>query len=686
MTADPLAGLNAEQRAAAEAVRGPVCILAGAGTGKTRTVTHRIAHQIRTGTARADQVLAVTFTDKAAGELRSRLGALGVPPVRAATFHAAAWAQLRYFLTRAREPVPGVLASKLRLLAPVARRLGVEARDLASEIEWAKARLLDPDGYAAAAGAREPPLEPARMAQVYADYEAAKAEGGLLDYEDMLLRTTHLLARDPAAAAEVRGRYRFLTVDEYQDVNPAQHALLHAWLGDSRELCVVGDDDQTIYTFTGATSRYLVDFPREFPGARVVALRTNYRSTGPVLDLANRVLWTKPAGQRRRLVPALRTGDAPAPAFVEYADADTEVDGVVATCARLVAEGVPPGEIAVLYRVNAQSEAFEVALREAGLPVTVRGDEGFFARAEVRQALRVLAAARGRPEDPEDLPGGVEALPLPADRQVEKVLRRAGLYDATEPRGAVARERRRNVGALVEAAARQVASAPETTYEAVVDDLLARAQAGSDAPDDAGAVTLATLHRAKGAEFDAVFLVALEERLLPISYATTDAAVEEERRLLYVGVTRARRHLTLSWARSRIGWGGRAQTRRPSRLLYNLGDGAPQKGAPQRGALPRAPAAAHGGTTGRRGESVLAQLTGRQAALAGRLRAWRAERARRDEVPAFVVCSDRTLAALAASPPHGPDDLLAVPGFGRTKVDRYGDELLQVLRAADREA
>jgi len=678
---DPLEGLNAEQRAAAEAVRGPVCILAGAGTGKTRTVTHRIAHQVGTGVARADQVLAVTFTEKAATELRHRLAALGVPPVRAATFHAAAWAQLRYFLPRATgERVPEVLASKLRLLVPVARRLGVEGRDLASEIEWAKARVLTPDDYATAGAERDAPLPPAQMAEVYADYEAAKADAGLIDYEDMLLRTAALIAAHPDVAEEVRARYRFLTVDEYQDVNPAQHALLRAWLGDGDDLCVVGDDDQTIYSFTGATSAYLTGFARDHPGARVVALRVNYRSTGAVLQLANRVLWTK-TGRRRGLVPADAADSGPDPVFVEYPDGDDEVAGVVGACGKLIADGVPPGQIAVLYRVNAQSEALEAGFRAAGIALTVRGDEGFFGRPEVRQALRVLVAAKGRPEDPEELPQGLEMLAKPVAKQVEDALRRARLYDAREPSGAVARERWRNVGALVDAAARRAEAEDTVTFEAVVDDLVARATAGADAPTEDGAVTLATFHRAKGLEFDAVFLVSLEEGLLPISHARDDqAAIAEERRLLYVGVTRARRHLWLSWSRSRTGRTGRSQTRRPSRLLYGLGPGAPQAGAGT-GATGTGRTDSAAKKPARDRTSPLSDLTGDDAALAGRLRSWRSDRAKRDEVPAYVVFSDRTLAALATGSPSSPRDLLAVPGLGQTKVDRYGDELLQILRA-----
>ncbi|MDQ3974416.1 MAG: ATP-dependent helicase, partial [Actinomycetota bacterium] len=302
-----LAGLDPQQRAAAQAATGPVCILAGAGTGKTRTITHRIAYQVAAGLARPEQVLAVTFTDKAAGELRRRLQSLGLPrPVRATTFHAAALAQLRFFWPQVHKgPPPQVLASKLALLAPTARRLGVEATDLAAEIEWAKARRVSADGYAQAADGRRGPLGPEQLAAVYARYEADKAARSLLDYEDMILAATELLEQRSDVAEQVRDRYRFFTVDEFQDVNPAQYALLRAWLGSSDELCVVGDDDQSIYGFTGASPEYLTGFGRAFPRARLLRLTRSYRSTPQVLAMANRVLWTKPARGRRPLTTGL---------------------------------------------------------------------------------------------------------------------------------------------------------------------------------------------------------------------------------------------------------------------------------------------------------------------------------------------------------------------------------------------
>ena len=691
-----LAGLNDEQRLAAQTLEGPLCILAGAGTGKTRTITHRIAHLVHTQTAEPSQILAVTFTDKAAGELRQRLHTLGLPaPIRAATFHAAAWAQLRWFWPQIEQgPLPEVLASKVRLLVPLARRTRTEARDLAAEIEWAKARRLTPESYAAAAGDRDTPLPVAQMAAVYAEYERSKSDAGMIDYDDMLLRVADLLETHAEIAAIVRDRYRNFTVDEFQDVNPAQFAVLRAWLGDRSDVCVVGDDDQTIYSFTGASSAYLTEFSSHFPAARRVTLTRNYRSSPQVLALANEVLWTKPAETRKRLVATEDSG--PEVRFVEHADDEAEVASIVAAITRLLGDGTRLGEIAVLYRVNSQSEPLEAALGAAGIPFVLPGAGGFYDRQEIRQALAVLSAGAQQPADvaPLGLEQTVAAAPATVVDRVRKVLKTQMKWDERRsPAGETARERWRNLGVLVELAAREVEHTPDLDLPGLVTVLQARAAAGADAAGDAGAVTLSTIHRAKGREFDAVFLLAAEEGLLPLSHAKTDTEIEEERRLLYVAVTRARRHLTVSWTQRRPGYSGKIVSRRPSRFLYNLGPGAPKKAA--------GPAGAAAGTS--KGTSrvcacgrplISAADRKRQACwscfsggaspqLAEQLRTWRKERAADDEVPAFVVFNDKTLAEIARLRPQTPRDLLAVSGLGPAKVSRYGEDLLRVLAGAD---
>ena len=682
-----LDALNPEQRAAAEAVHGPVRILAGAGTGKTRTITHRIAHQVHSGVAAPTQILAVTFTDKAASELRSRLHHLGLPaPIRAATFHAAAWAQLRWFWPRIDAgPLPEVLPSKMRLLVPLARRTKTEAKDLAAEIEWAKARRLAPAEYAKQAGDRDAPLPAEQMAAVYEHYESDKAAAGLLDYDDMLLRSTEIIATHADIATEVRERYRYFTVDEFQDVNPAQLALLRAWLGDRDDVCVVGDDDQTIYSFTGATSSYLTGFEQQFPGTQRVTLTRNYRSTPEVLKLANRVLWTKPAATRKQLAATI--GGGPAPRFVEHDDDTAEINAVVAEVQRLLSAGVALGEIAVLYRVNSQSEPFEAALGSAGIPVVVPGAGGFYDRQEVRQALNVLAAAAAGPPPaaPLGLEDTVAAHPPTVADQVRRVLKEQMKWDGRkEPSGEAARERWRNLGVLVDLAERETGDGLDLAE--LVDRFRRRAAAGADAAGDAGAVTLSTVHRAKGREFDAVFVVAAEEGLLPISHAKSDAEVEEERRLLYVAVTRARRHLTISWAQQRPGYSGKPVSRRPSRFLYNLGEGAPTKG--QAGPKPAKSVPSRECACGKplvasadrkRGRCWSCFSKGADADLAEQLRTWRRQRAAADDVPAFVVFNDTTLMELARSQPTTPAALLSVNGLGPTKVSRYGADLLRVL-------
>ncbi|MGH8929067.1 MAG: ATP-dependent DNA helicase UvrD2 [Egibacteraceae bacterium] len=665
-----LADLNPTQRAAACAARGPVCILAGAGTGKTRTITHRIAYQVAIGLARTDQILAVTFTERAAAELRARLNGLGIgAPIRAATFHAAAWAQLRWFWPRVEGGVvPEVLTSKIGLLIRAARRLGCEARDLASEIEWAKARRLDPTAYATRAHDRQAPVATDIMAQVYERYEADKTAAGAIDYEDMLLRMAALLEDRPEVAAEVRERYRFFTVDEFQDVNPAQWALLRGWLGDSEELCVVGDDDQTIFSFTGASSSYLTEFRRHYPGAKVVTLTQSYRSTPQILHLANEVLWTKAAGKRKHLV-AREGSDGTQPSFREFADGEDEVRAVVARVSALIEEGTPPGEIAVCYRINAQSEPFEAAMRAAGIPYALRGVDSFFDRPEIRQALRALAAAA------EHAPPVDESLATPrrADREVEQVLReRFSWHPRREPAGEAARERWRNISELFTIASGMVDESPAIALPELVSGLRDKAAATHQSTAEKGSVTLMTLHRAKGTEFDVMFLVALEEGLLPISHAKTDAEVEEERRLLYVGVTRARRDLWLSWARSRPSSSGRPQSRRPSRFLYNLAEGAPTTTA--KAARPTSAA----------GTSKLASKRTYGPAdpeTIERLRAWRRERSLADGVPAYVIFPDSTLRELASQRPETLPSLEVVSGFGPKRVAQYGEDVLSVLKA-----
>ena len=563
---DLLNGLDAEQRAAVCAPRGPVCVLAGAGTGKTRTVTRRIAQLVRAGHVAPGQVLAVTFTARAAGELRTRLRDLAVGGVQARTFHAAALRQLRYFWPRVvgGEPWP-LLEHKPRLVGQAAQRAGAatgaeDVRDFAGEIEWAKANLISPVQYPAAveAARREPPAPAAQVATVYAEYEELKNRNRLLDFDDILLHMAAAVEGHADVAQEFRDRYRCFVIDEYQDVTPLQQRVLEAWLGGRDDLTVVGDVNQTIYAFAGATPRFLLEFSRRFPDAVTVRLHRDYRSTPQVVSLANRVISSargRPAGARLLLEGQQPAG--PEPTFAEHDDEPAEASAVAMSIERLLRDGVPAAQIAVLYRVNAQSQVYEQALDALGIPFQVRGGERFFHRSEVRGAIRALrAAATARTQDSV---GGLGA-------SVRAVLAPQGLT-AQPPAGSAARSRWESLRALAELADDLTGSVPLADLGAFVAELDARADAAH--PPAVQGVTLASLHSAKGLEWDAVFLVGLADGTVPIQYADGDqAALEEERRLLYVGVTRARRWLALSWALSRSP-GGRSSRQR-SRFLHGL--------------------------------------------------------------------------------------------------------------------
>lgn len=697
--ADPLtAGLDDEQREAVLAPRGPVCVLAGAGTGKTRTITHRIAQLVAGGHVAAGQVLAVTFTQRAAGEMRSRLRAIdaaaGMGPavgaVSALTFHAAAHRQLRYFWPR----VVGdtgwqLLDSKFAVVARAASRARLnastdEVRDLAGEIEWAKASLIGPEEYptAVAAAGRDIPLDAAQIAGVYAAYEALKARGEhvtLLDFDDLLLHTAAAIENDPAVAEEFRDRYRCFVVDEYQDVTPLQQRVLTAWLGDRDDLTVVGDANQTIYSFTGASPRFLLDFSRRFPDATVVRLERDYRSTPQVVSLANQVIAAargRVAGSKLHLVGQRPPG--PAPMFHEHPDEPAEAAAVAASIGRLIESGTPPSEIAVLYRVNAQSEIYEEALTEAGIAYQVRGGEGFFNRQEIKQALLALHRASERATA-----RGAEG-PLPD--VVRAVLEPLGLT-AQEPVGTRARERWEALSALAELVDDEVAQRPQLDFPGLLAELRMRADARH--PPVVQGVALASLHAAKGLEWDAVFLVGLADGTLPISHALAHGAeseaVEEERRLLYVGITRARTHLALSWALARSP-GGR-QGRKPSRFLNGIAPQARAEAGPNKSRRNRATATRcricnNNLTTPaavmlRRCETCAADI---DEDLLLRLKAWRLDVAKEQKVPAYVVFTDNTLIAIADLRLDDDEALIAIPGIGARKLEQYGPDVLELVR------
>jgi DNA helicase II / ATP-dependent DNA helicase PcrA len=613
-----LEGLNLEQRRAAEAVHGPVCILAGAGSGKTTTITRRIAWQVASGARRSDEILAVTFTDKAAGEMRARLQRLGVDGVEARTFHSAALAQLR----RTKGETPGrILATKALLLRQIGNTLPPPYRfrpagDLATEVEWAKNRRLTPQSYRNGLNGHEPPIPADLMVTVFREYERRKEASGLIDFEDLLELAVRMYEEDEWALAALRERYAAFTVDEYQDVNLLQQSLLELWLGGRDELCAVGDDYQSIYGFTGASPEWLLGLASRFPDTTVVRLEENYRSTPQVLLLANRLV--PKLGGAEKTLRATRP-EGPEPELHGFASPEDEGAFVLERVRALRVEGVPYEEMAVLMRLNARSVDFEELFADAKVPFQ---GAALLSRDAARQLLKGLRGA------------GFGSL---AD-EVRRIARQQGMVEPV-PDGLGERElvRQADLARLCKLAVEF--DDGSRTVEQWIDWLRARFDHGAQ-----GGVHLLTLHRAKGLEFDAVFLPRVEEKELPCKQAMrVPGALAEERRLLYVGMTRARRHLVLMWAG------------KPSRFLLELGvETAPLAVRKARADEPNDPTY--------------------QA-----LKRWRLQRAKSDEIPAYVVFHNSTLAEIAARQPKTIAELASVPGVGPTKLERYGRDVLDAL-------
>lgn len=703
-TADAvLDGLDPEQREVATALHGPVCVLAGAGTGKTRAITHRIAYGVRAGILQPSSVLAVTFTNRAAGEMRGRLRQLGAGGVQARTFHSAALRQLQYFWPKAvGGGLPRLIDRKIQLVADAAAACRIrldrgELRDVTAEIEWSKVTQTVPADYAAAAAktGRLSPRDPAEIAQLYATYEDLKRDRAVIDFEDVLLLTVAILQDRHDIAEQVRSQYQHFVVDEYQDVSPLQQRLLELWLGERDSLCVVGDASQTIYSFTGATPDHLLDFRTRHPGATVVKLVRDYRSSPQVVHLANGLLSQargRAADHRLELISQRAPG--PEPVYAEYTDEPAEAEGAARRIRDLVASGIPAGEIAILFRTNSQSEIYEQALADAGVPYQLRGAERFFDRPEVRKAGAALRAAARFGSNDSLLDDAVD---LPS--QVRAVLSGEG-WTSQPPAGSGAvRERWESLAALVHLAQDFAAAKQGATLGDLVAELDERASA-QHAPTVQG-VTLASLHSAKGLEWDVVFLVGVAEGMMPITYAKTDEQIEEERRLLYVGVTRAREHLLVSWALSRSP-GGRPN-RRPSRFLDGLRPGSVATAGRSAGGGPggiERGIGSSGGTVVRRTSRTPARcrVCGRTLTDAGemklmrcedcpsdmdeglyeRLREWRAVQAQRSGQPAFCVFTDKTLMAIAEAATDDEGELARIPGVGVRKFNRFGADVLAI--------
>ncbi|HEX4979307.1 MAG TPA: ATP-dependent DNA helicase UvrD2 [Acidimicrobiales bacterium] len=674
MREELLSGLDPAQREAVVSDASPLCILAGAGSGKTRVLTRRVAHRVLGGTADGAHVLALTFTRKAAGELRHRLQALGVrDQVVAGTFHAVAYAQLRRRWADRGERAPALLERKVRILGPMLgprTRPGgaaVQPMDVASEIEWAKARMIPAAQYEREAemAGRTPPLPPHTIASLYERYEAEKRRRGLVDFDDMLTLMARALHDDEEFAASQRWRFRHLFVDEFQDVNSVQFSLLRGWLGDRDDLCVVGDPNQAIYSWNGADPRLINNFERLFPGGSVVRLDDNYRSTPQILAAAGAAL----AGSVR--LRASRA-DGLAPTIRSYASEIAEARGIAAQIRRHHGPARPWSHVAVLTRTNAQTLVFEEALRAAQVPYRIRGAGRFLDQPEVVEALAALDATSSR-------------APF-AERIVD--------LDAMVEAGAGTDERRANLENLVRLARDYGSLDPAASLPGFKAWLTATVR--GDEPDGGGdAVEVVTFHRAKGLEWPVVFVAGLERGLVPIARAESPEAEAEERRLLYVALTRARDELHCSWAERRT-FGQATVARSPSPWLASIeaavtalagGDSRSNVRSlldRERAKLRSARGAGPAARRSSRGQTALGANP--DPAVFTALKEWRSQAARAANVPAYVIFHDTTLAAVAERRPADRDALLSIPGLGPVKAERYGEALLRVVAETGRTA
>jgi DNA helicase II / ATP-dependent DNA helicase PcrA len=715
-----LDGLNDEQRRAVTCPTTPLCILAGAGTGKTRVLTRRIAYRALTGDHDPNHVLALTFTRKAAGELSSRLARLGLRDhVAAGTFHGIAYAQLRARWADHGIRPPELLDRKVGFVArllPSAQRSS--ALDVVTEIEWAKARDLEPDEYVTEVGqlGRRAPLAYREMAAVYERYEQEKQRQRRVDFDDLLRLCRRDLRRDREFAQAQHWRYQHLFVDEFQDVNPLQASLLDAWLGGRSDLCVVGDPNQAIYGWNGADPSAITRFAAHRPGAEVVRLTDNYRSSPQILAVANAVLAGAEADAGPEVLgsPAapradessLRANrpDGPIPTVRSFPDDTSEARAI----ARSIRDHHRPGgswsSQAVLCRTNAQVAVLEQALHGTGIPFRVRGGGGLLDQPEIKAALRDLgrrqgdlspaltdlaAAARGgeRSEDANEPDGRGQT---DGDR--------GGDADAGGGLEGRADDRTANLEALVRLGHDYLAVESRPSIPGFLSWLSATTRA--DQPDDQGdAVELATFHAAKGLEWPVVHLAGLEQGLVPIGHARTDAELAEERRLFYVAITRAERELECTWAETRV-FGERTANRTPSPYLDEVDAAATALAAgqvpadwvahlaAQRAQLRRADTlarpkrsrrSARGGADGRAPAPDLASLDPAGLVALDALKDWRGQQARAASVPAYVIFHDRVLIELVTRRPATHDELLAVSGIGEVKVARFGDDLLEIL-------
>lgn len=676
-THEILEHLNTEQLQAVTAKEHPLIIIAGAGSGKTRVLTRRIAFRIVTGDAEARHTLAVTFTKKAATELKQRLNSLKMrEQIEAHTFHSAALRTLqRYWQSREASPFE-LLESKYRLVAEAIASMGSTTRSrntdsevakksliaaVTAEIEWAKARGLNPTTYpeVAVGQNRRLPLASSEIGEAFLRYEKLKSRQRKLDYDDLIMGATHALQTDPAFADAEHYRMRHLYIDEFQDINPSQMLFVDALLGERTDLCVVGDPNQAIYSWNGADPSLITSLSKKYSGARTVILSQNYRSTPQVLTLAKSVLGRKSRESpvESSLVPNIP--DGPIPAIRAFSTDLAEAQSL----ARLVKQARQPGtswdSIAILARTNSQLLPIQKAFRTAGIPAFIAGEASYINQSEIRALLASLER------------GAVQL------RGTSLLAWLEGMVESSLQNYQESASSADNLNLFLELARDFLSNNPDADSRSL--STWMRAESSSALEETTrDAVALTTFHKAKGLEWRAVFVAGMEEGLVPIAKAESAEALSEEKRLLYVAITRAKKEITLTWAKQRA-FGERRLTREPSRYLCELQEAIDELSGHVATPEHALSAIRRARLELKASEPAEKQLTDRQLSVLSTLRIWRSNKAKDLGVPAHVILHDFALETMVQRSPCSIDELAAIAGVGRSKATKFGRELLRFV-------
>lgn len=657
--AEILAQLDPQQQQAAQYLSGPVCIRAGAGSGKTRTITHRIAYGIARGDYPPNSVLAVTFTAKAATEMRYRLHQLGADKVTVNTFHAEALKQIRYYWpTAVGGNLPKIIEYKASLIATALHQLKLAndkntVRDISAELEWAAVNMIEAENYPKQASQRTlpPGIEKDKMVQIIQTYRQIKQQRNGIDFEDILLICAGMILERPDIAAQIRQKYQYIIVDEYQDLSPLQFFLLDQWLGENQNICVVGDASQTIYSFAGASPKYLLQFAQKWPKTRSFKLENNYRSTPEIVALANQIISADQSTAENAITLKSQKPSGKSISIKEYQTDQEETQQVAEHIKTILLAGEKAKNIAILYRTNMQAIPLEQALTALGIPFNVKGDKPFFQHTEILKTINSLRRKQ-------KIQPNTDIIEAVTDAIIEQGWRQ----NPSEKLSKSLLEKQQNLNELLNIAKEQEEKLLNLLEFLEYLDKLMKFE-HSPATDK---ITLCSAHTAKGLEWKIVYLIGASEGLIPFVRAKTEEEKREERRLAYVIVTRAQEELHISYAIRRE-QGGK---KRKISQFFQQCKHQDKVAQPIKNVYIRKKAR----------KKILENSTIQEQKLFETLVQWRLKLAQKNNKPAYTILSDLSLAEIAQQRPQNTEQLLRIRGVGAVKSHKYGSAILAIVK------